>query len=354
LETIPMRASLLCLLLLGLLAGWVGLGASSVRADAVSDSGAEAMSDSGADEFTAWMAALQQEARTRGISEATLATTLATVKPRPAVLELDRSQPRKPGDFCGYLEKRLTRTRIARGQRELATHRDLLRRIVAQYGVPARYLVALWGLETNFGDYQGDHPLFDALVTLARDPRRGDLFRQQIFAALEIVEAGHPPENMSASWAGAMGHVQFMPTTYQRYAVDWDGDGRKDVWSSVPDALASAANFLRALGWRSGETWGREVHLPASLASRSEALRGTRSLEDWRELGVRRIDGDPLPTGRLPGRIVLPRRTPAPAFLVYPNYKIFMSWNRSTFFSISVGTLADEIAGRSSLQACRG
>lgn len=299
----------------------------------------------------AWLSELRSEALERGIAGGTFDTALAGVQPRPVVLKADRSQPRSPSGFCHYLDKRLSETRIARGRRELATHDALLRGIVAEYGVPARYLVALWGLETNFGDYQGDHPLFDALVTLARDPRRGELFRSQIFAALELIEAGQLAPGMTASWAGAMGQVQFMPTTYRAYAVDHDGDGTKDIWNSLPDALASAANFLRALGWRSGETWGRQVTLPASVAP--DALRGTRSLAAWREAGLRRSDGAPLPEGRLRGRLVMPRKTPDPAFLVYPNYKIFMSWNRSTFFSISVGTLADEIAGRGSLRACR-
>lgn len=315
---------------------------------------ADASADAG-DEFVEWLDALRSEALERGISPATVDSAFASVVPRPVVLEHDRSQPRAPGDFCGYLARRLTPTRIARGQRELAARRELLRRITAEYGVPARYLVALWGLESNFGDYQGDHPLFDALVTLARDPRRGELFRSQIFAALELVEAGHPLKGMRASWAGAMGHVQFMPTTFRAYAVDHDGDGRKDIWGSVPDALASAANYLRAVGWRSGESWGRQVRLPQALVEGGPGARhGTRSLDTWSELGVRRSDGRALPASTLAGRLVHPRRRPEPAFLVYPNYERFMAWNRSTFFAISVGTLADELAERSTLRACRG
>jgi membrane-bound lytic murein transglycosylase B len=212
--------------------------------------------------------------------------------------------------------------------------------------------VALWGLESNFGDYQGDHPLFDALVTLARDPRRGELFRSQIFAALRIVEAGHRPIGaLTGSWAGAMGQVQFMPTTFLAYAVDHDGDGRKDIWASVPDALASAAHFLRRSGWRSGETWGRPVRLPDTLHGQ-DGLDRSRRLDDWRSLGVRRADGGELPAASLRGRIVQPVRTPQPAFLVYPNYQTFLSWNRSTFFSISVGALADALVGRAPMVGC--
>jgi len=302
-----------------------------------------------------WMASLRADALAQGISAATFDAALAGIELRPAVIEADRSQPRAPKDFCGYLDRRLTATRIARGQRMLVEHRKLLNGISAEYGVPPRYLVALWGLETNFGDYQGDHPLFEALVTLARDARRGDLFRGQIFAALRMIEEGHAPDReLRASWAGAMGQVQFMPTTYLEYAVDHDGDGRRDLWGSVPDALASAANYLRRSGWTAGETWGRQVTLPETLEPEVTSLSGARSLSEWQALGLRRSDGGELPEARLRGRLVLPERQADPAFLVYRNYGAFMRWNRSTFFSISVGTLADEIAGRSSLRACRG
>ncbi|MBW2444627.1 MAG: lytic murein transglycosylase, partial [Deltaproteobacteria bacterium] len=224
------------------------------------------------------------------------------------------------------------------------------------YGVPARYVVALWGLETNFGDYQGDHPLFDTLVTLARDPRRGEFFRQQIFAALRMVEDGHhPPEGFEGSWAGATGQVQFMPSTYLDYAVDHDGDGRRDIWTSIPDALASAAHLLRRSGWRPGETWGRQVMLPSELHGQARSLRKSpRGLKGWSNLGVRRSDGGALPVANLSARLVLPLRTADPAFLVYQNYRVFMTWNRSTFFAISVGALADELEDRSTLRACRG
>ncbi len=314
--------------------------------------GAEPVASAEDAELAAWLEALRTEALERGIGAETLNAALANVAPRPVVLRRDRSQPRAPGDFCGYLAKRLTPTRIARGQRALEENEELMRAVTAEYGVPARYLVALWGLESNFGDYQGDHPIFDALVTLARDPRRATFFRKQIFAALEIIEAGHPHEEMRGSWAGAMGQVQFMPTTYQRYAVDFDGDGRKDIWQSLPDAMASAANYLRAEGWRSGETWGRQVKLPAGADAK--ALRGRRSLAAWRDLGVQQSNGQSLPEGNLFARLVHPRRAPEPSFLVYSNYERFMDWNRSTFFAISVGTLADKLAKRSTLRACHG
>lgn len=304
----------------------------------------------------AFLAGIRAEALTRGISRATLDASLVGIVDRPQVIEADRSQPSKPADFCSYLSRRLTPTRIARGKRVLAEQKDLLADITADYGVPARYVVALWGLETNFGDYQGDHPLFDTLVTLARDPRRGDFFREEIFSALRMVEDGHhPAEGLNGSWAGATGQVQFMPSTYLTYAVDQDGDGRKDIWQSIPDALASAAHLLSRSGWRSGETWGREVALPSALHGQARALRRQpRSLEGWSHLGVRRSNGAALPEANLRASLVLPLQRAEPAFLVYQNYRAFMDWNRSTFFAISVGTLADAIADRSSLRACRG
>ena len=305
------------------------------------------------DGFESWLADFEAEALARGISRQTVEAALDGVEPIPRVIELDRRQPRSPRDFCGYLDRRLTETRIARGRRVLKEQRALLEEITAEYGVPPRYLVALWGLETNFGDYLGDFPVIGSLVTLAHDSRRGDLFREQVLAALRIVDEGHhDPQGMKGSWAGATGQVQLMPTTFLEYAVDYDGDGRKDVWTSLPDALATAANYLRESGWRSGETWGRQVQLPDALHRDAALLRGRRPLADWQQSGVRRIDGGELPVAEIRGSIVLPVRKPDPAFLVYRNYRTFLAWNNSTFFAISVGALADEIAGAGRLRVC--
>jgi membrane-bound lytic murein transglycosylase B len=305
-------------------------------------------------DFSDWLDALAVEARERGISQPTLDASLANVERIPAVIELDRRQPKEPGDFCGYIDARLTETRIERGRSLLKEHRDLLNRVSARYGVPARFVVALWGLETNFGDYQGEYSIIDALATLAYDERRGPLFRKQLFAALRIIDEGHQtPADLKGSWAGAMGQVQLMPTTFLGYAVDYDGDGRKDIWSSLPDAFASAASYLDSAGWRTGQTWGREVRLPASLSDDRRALASKRSLTDWRGAGVVRIDGGALPQASMRGKIVLPAEESPDAFLVYSNFETILRWNQSTFFAISVGALADEISGAASLRACR-
>jgi len=308
----------------------------------------------GDSDFSRWLEAFAIEARESGISQSTLDATLANVEPIPAVVELDRRQPKEPGDFCGYIGAHLTEKRIERGRLMLEEHRELLRRVSAEYGVPARIVVALWGLETNFGDHQGNYPLIGALATLAHDERRGALFRRQLLAALRIIDDGHrSPANLMGSWAGAMGQVQLMPTTFLEYAVDYDGDGRKDIWNSLPDAFASAANYLERAGWHSGQSWGREVQIPASLRADRNGLVGTRSLSDWRGAGVVRIDGGALPGADMRGKLVLPAAKRADAFLVYSNFDAILRWNQSIFFGISVGTLADEISGAAALQACR-
>ena len=307
---------------------------------------------SAASDFEAWLDGLRTEARSQGISEATLTAALSEIEPRADILEQDRSQPRKPKEFCEYMGKRLTQTRRERGQRMLKEQAPLLRRINEAFGVPPRYLVALWGLETNFGDYQGDYPAVVSLATLAYDPRRKDMFRKQVLAALQMIDAGDADPDFKGSWAGATGQVQFMPTTFLGYAVDFDGDGRKNLWSSLPDALASAANYLSQMGWRSGEAWGRQVLLGPELLGNAAALKRRRSLDDWRALGVTSIDGSALPSANLRGTVVLPRRQGLPAFLAYHNYRTFLAWNHSTFFAVSVGTFADELTGRGALDIC--
>ena len=305
-------------------------------------------------DFASWLDELAAEARERGVSQRALDTALDGIAPIPRILELDRSQPKAPAQFCSYIKRRLTRTRIARGRRLLAEQRELLEQVRADYGVPPRFVVALWGLETNFGDYLGDYPVIHALATLAHDPRRSELFRRQLLAALQIVDEGHQsPAKMKGSWAGAFGQVQLLPTTFLDYAVDHDGDGRKNVWSSLPDAFATAANYLVRSGWRVGETWGREVTVPSALKADRAALKRLRPLADWSAKGVRRMGGGELPVSDMRGRIVVPSRKTGDAFLVYSNFGAIMRWNESTFFAVSVGAFADEISKTASLRACR-
>jgi len=297
--------------------------------------------------FSYWLEGLRDEARRKGISNATLDAALHDVMPVMRVIELDRRQPEFTQTFWTYLRKRVNEERIKRGRALLSKHRDLLYKIYWKYGVPSRYLVAFWGLETNFGDYLGGFRVVDALATLAYDQRRAQFFRAQLLDALRIIEEGHIlPDVMTGSWAGAMGHMQFLPSTFTRHAVDYNGDGRKDIWNSLPDAFSSAANFLSNLGWRPGELWGREVRLPEGFDLTLAAMNRKKALEEWSSMGVRRADGEALPQEDMEGSIVLPQGYKGPAFLVYDNFRAIMRWNRSSNYAISVGLLADRIVGR--------
>ena len=258
--------------------------------------------------FQDWLEALRAEARAKGISDATLDATLRNIAPVMRVIELDRRQPEFTQTFWTYLRQRVTDGRIRRGRALLARHRDLLHKILAEHGVPPRYLIAFWGLETNFGDYLGSFRVIEALATLAYDQRRAHFFRAELLGALRIVEEGHiMPDAMTGSWAGAMGHMQFIPSTFTGHAVDYTGDGRKDIWGSLPDAFSSAANFLSNIGWRTGEIWGREVRLPENFDLMLATMNRKKTLEEWSALGVRRADGEALPQADMEGSIVLPQ-----------------------------------------------
>jgi membrane-bound lytic murein transglycosylase B len=296
--------------------------------------------------FLEWLDALRAEARTKGISESTLNSALNDIAPLMRVIELDRNQPEFTQTFWTYLRKQVSDHRIKRGRALLSKHRDLLNRIQAEYGVPPRYLIALWGLETNFGDNLGSFRVIEALATLAYDQRRTQFFRAELFNALKIVEEDHiAPDAMMGSWAGAMGHMQFIPSTFTGHAVDYNGDGRKDIWASLPDAFASAANFLCNLGWQPGQIWGREVRLPENFNLMLATMDIKKTLAEWSSLGVRRPDRTALPQADMAGSIVLPQGYKGPAFLVYDNFRAILRWNHSINYAISVGCLADRIAG---------
>ena len=304
--------------------------------------------------FETWKSALKAEALSRGITESTFDSAFEGVQPIPRIIELDRRQPEFTLTFWNYMDRLVTDTRVTRGREMLRTHADLLAGIERKYGVQPRFLVAFWGLETNFGDNVGDFPVIAALATLAYDERRSAFFRSHLFDALKILQDGHiTADRMVGSWAGAMGQVQFMPETFRRYAVDHTGDGRRDIWQSLPDAFASAANFLSALGWDGTKTWGREVRLPADFDWQL-AARGTRlPLAEWSKKGVRRMDGGALPNVDIDAAVVLPGGHRGPAFLIYPNFRAIMGWNPSRFYAVAVGHLADRITGGAPLATAR-
>lgn len=306
------------------------------------------------EDFSSWLQQFRREARGQGISQATLHEALDGLHPIPRVLELDRRQPEFTQTFWHYLDGRVTDRRIERGKALLKSHRRLLDTIEKQYGVQPRFLVAFWGLETNFGDYLGSFPVIGSLATLAHDPRRSDFFRSELLDALKIIDQGHiSAANMLGSWAGAMGQPQFMPSTFVRYAVDQDGDGRRDIWYTLPDVFASAANFLAKSGWRGDKTWGREVKLPAGFDLDLTGLETKKTLAAWQVLGVRKINGDDLPGVNIKGSIILPGGYDGPAFLVYNNFHTILRWNRSDLYAIAVGHLADRISGHGPLQSPR-
>ncbi|MFQ5773140.1 MAG: lytic murein transglycosylase [Kiloniellaceae bacterium] len=305
-------------------------------------------------DFAAWLEGVKHDAAAAGISRATIESALSGLEPIERVLELDRRQPEFTQTFWTYLDKRVTAKRVERARRLLARHRALLAKVATRYGVQPRFLVAFWGLESNFGEYTGGFPVIAALATLAYDARRGEFFRAQLLDALRIVDQGHvTPAGMQGSWAGAVGQVQFIPSTFVRYAVDFDGDGRRDLWNSLPDVFASAANYLSAIGWRGGETWGREVRLPPGFDWEQANLEVRKPLAEWQRLGVRRMDGRDLPRADMTGAVVLPAGHKGPAFLVYRNFDAILAWNRSILYALAVGHLADRIAGAAPLMSRR-
>lgn len=304
-------------------------------------------------EFAAWRDTLRAEALQSGISAATFDAAFEGVEPIPRIIELDRRQPETTITFGRYRDEiAVTEARVARGRSMFAEHRATLEEVGTKYGVQPRFIVALWGLETNYGANTGGFPVIAALATLAYDDRRPEFFRRELLIALQILEEGHiAPADMKGSWAGAMGQSQFMPSSFTKYAADYDGDGHKNIWGSRADVFASAANYLKSVGWRDDQTWGRRIRLPADFdaALGATSPRGPfvrRRMSEWQALGVRRADGGDLPVRDVEGAIVLPEGPGGAAYLVYGNYHALLDWNRSLYFATSIGLLSDRIAER--------
>ncbi len=296
--------------------------------------------------FDAWLQDFRSAALAASISPATVDAALAGLTPLDEVIERDRAQPEFTLDFRGYLARVVSQSRIEEGQRVLAEHGELLRNVGKRYGMPPELLAAVWGIESNYGRRQGDFSVVQALATLAYDGRRGPMFRSQLLNALRILDQGHVElDAMKGSWAGAMGQLQFMPSTFIEYAKDGDGDGRRDIWGSAADALESAANFMSS-NWQSGLRWGRQASVPAKFNMSLAGLGRTRTLPQWQALGVRLPGGEPLPSENVRASLIFPDNgSREPAFLVYQNYRALLRWNRSHFFALAVGHLADRIAG---------
>lgn len=299
-----------------------------------------------AEEFDAeWMAGVRNDARKKGVSDKTLDAALKDIQPLKRVIELDRKQPEKTMTFADYKKKIVSAERIARGQKMFRENREILEKVGKKFGVQPQYIVALWGIETYYGTYTGGFGVVEALATLAYDGRRSSYFRGELMDALKILEEGHiKVADMKGSWAGAMGQSQFMPSSFMRYAVDHNGDGRRDIWTTREDVFASAANYLSNAGWKGDERWGRKVRLPKGFNMNLADLDTTKTVNGWAEMGVRNASGGPLPKSTMKGSIVMPDGPEGEAYLVYNNYRSIMRWNRSTYFATSVGLLADRIA----------
>jgi len=300
--------------------------------------------------FADWLAELRAEAAAQGISEQTLAA-LDSVQPLERVIELDNSQPEFVQTFTRYLSLRVTANQVSRGQSLLSQHGSLLSQVQQRYGVQPHYLVAFWAIESNYGRATGGFSVLEALATLAYDPRRADFFRRELLTALRIIDEGHiAPENMSGSWAGAMGQLQFLPSVFYQYGVDGDQDGRIDIWNSLPDIFHSAANFLSESGWQGDERWGREVLLPEGFDFSLTGTSTSQSISEWADLGVLRVDGSALPQAEMNASVILPAGAFGPAFLAYSNYRATMRYNPSTFYALTVGHLADRYTGSGPIQ----
>lgn len=314
--------------------------------------------------FPVWLQGVREEALARGISAPTIAAALTDITPVEQILNRDRSQAEFKETLDEYIARRVGVPTIRLGRQMRVTHAAILENVVTQYKAPEHVLVAVWGLESNFGRFSGVRPLIPTLATLAYDHRRGAMFRSQLFNALEILDAGHIElGRLKGSWAGAMGQPQFMPSSYLKYAVDFDADGRRDIWASQADVFASIGNYLATNGWIRGQTWGRPVTLPrdAAALTKTAALRtggcraareltAPRPLADWQALGVRTEDGSGLPQAEVMASLL---RTDSGAFLVYPNYEVLLSYNCAHAYAMAVARLADRIADTDPLPAAK-
>jgi len=294
--------------------------------------------------FSQWREQFRAEALAAGISAATFDQAFAGVQPDPAVIEADRSQPEFTRPVWQYLEGAISPQRVRSGRRLLSEHATTLDQIEARYGVDRETLVAVWGLESSFGQIMGDKSVIRSLATLAHEGRRPAFAKSQLIAALDILQHGDvAPQRMRGSWAGAMGQTQFIPTTYNTHAVDFDGDGKRDIWNSSADALASAAHYLQASGWKQGKAWGFEVELPEGFDYALADTEIRKPLAEWRSLGLRNLPGDQEEAS---ASLLLPAGHRGPAFLIMDNFRAILRYNNSSAYALAIGLLAENFQGK--------
>lgn len=295
--------------------------------------------------FNAWLADFRRDAAAQGISPRAL-SALDNVRYLERVIELDRHQPEFVRSIWEYLDSAVSRARITNGREKLAEHRQTALQMQQRYGVPAEIIVAIWGIESNYGGNFGSFSALSSFATLAYDGRRAEFARTELLAALRIIDSGEiTAHEMIGSWAGAMGHTQFIPSSFEAYAKDGDGDGRRDIWGSIPDVMASTANYLAQAGWQVNQPWGVEVRLPADFNyAQTERLSST----DWANQGVQALNGT-LPSFSS-AAVIVPAGAQGPAFMVGPNFRAILRYNNATSYALAVATLSDAIAGREGIQ----
>ncbi|ABM02914.1 lytic murein transglycosylase [Psychromonas ingrahamii 37] len=294
--------------------------------------------------FAEYVEQIKIEAKENGIDPDVIENAFANVEFLQRSVKSDKEQPEFKLTLDTYIPRAVPEWKVKQARKAYQEHYQLLHEIGNAYGVQPRFIVALWGIETNFGRFTGNHYIISSLTTMAYEGRREALFKKQLFAALIILQQGHvDPEDFIGSWAGAMGQVQFMPTSYLNYAVDYDGDGKKDIWNTNADIFASAANYLKTEGWNNNETWGRQVLLPDNFDLQLSESKQKKSLQEWQDLGVRRYDGSALPKVDINASIVIPDDKDGRIYLAYNNYHVLMHWNRSYYFATAVSYLSERI-----------
>ena len=299
--------------------------------------------------FDEWLLNIANLAIERGISKNTADNALNNLESNPRVIELDRDQPEFTLTHEEYLNNTVTESRAKKGKDLYNEHKILLKKIRKEFGVQERFLLSLWGIETSFGRYTGSFNVVRSLATLSHDLRRRDFFTDELLNALQILDEGHiDVQDMNGSWAGAMGQNQFMPSSFLDFAYDFNEDGRKDIWNTLPDIFASSANYLSQSGWDDNLTWGREVSVTndinkSLITTSAKEINISKSLDEWSSLGIKKTNGQLLPDKNIQAYLVYPDGEKGKKYLVYENFKVLMKWNRSLFFGISVGTLSDMI-----------
>lgn len=338
---------ILTLVLLAPALGGSGVFAQTILPDPVNETEDMVGTQAGLD---VWITDFRPRALAAGVSASTFDAALRGVEFSAKVVERDRNQNEFSKTIWDYLDTAVSEDRVALGIKALAENRALLERIEAEYGIEKEVVAAVWGLESAYGSYRGDLPVLGSLATLAYEGRRGAFFEAELIAALKIVQGGHV-ESFAGSWAGASGHTQFMPSSWEKFAVDFDGDGKRNLWGDDPaDALASTANYLRHWGWTQGQPWGVEVTLPQGFDYDQTTERVVKPVGDWQALGVRTVGGADLPDHG-PGSILLPGGHRGAAFLIFPNFQVIEKYNTADAYVVAIGSLSDRLKGGPAIQA---